>query len=261
MDLREKYIMDMVNGITLYDGGHYCASDGMCVMEAVSYIAGEEFSEHPECACPVVTAFMISLNDSLRDEDRDRWIKPLIPSIIGSRVLLENGQEDIDVQVKRALVAGDAALRQFIPFTLDQASVLFAAKDETAIANLCSDYAATLRALPEQTTLHELETSAQFAHTALDPINLGPYGDEAYLVSWCAHSDLFDLATRADNAAFILGKHRGIYDDIETIAEIGNVAHFAVRPNCDQTIARAEEINECRTSVALKMLAVGFNSL
>jgi len=30
----------------------------MCVMEAISYIAGEPRSDEPACACPVISAFL-----------------------------------------------------------------------------------------------------------------------------------------------------------------------------------------------------------
>src|ERR1700757_4018269 len=58
----------------------------MCVMEAAAYVAGEPWSDEPACACPVITAFMISWNDSLpNDAERDRLLKPLIPLVVGTR--------------------------------------------------------------------------------------------------------------------------------------------------------------------------------
>ena len=60
-----------------------------CVMEAVSYVAGEPWSDAPKCACPVITAFMISWNDGLQsDAERTRLLKPLIPLIVGLIVLM-----------------------------------------------------------------------------------------------------------------------------------------------------------------------------
>ena len=55
-----------------------------CVMEAVAYVAGEEWSDHPECASTVISAFLRSWNDSLSDEDR-QMLKPLIPKLVGTR--------------------------------------------------------------------------------------------------------------------------------------------------------------------------------
>ena len=57
-----------------------------CVMEAVAFIAGEPWSDHPECTCPVITAFMIRWNDRLSSDDlRNDLLRPLIPLLIGAR--------------------------------------------------------------------------------------------------------------------------------------------------------------------------------
>jgi hypothetical protein len=32
--------------------------EAMCVMEAVAFVAGEPWSDYPECACPVISAFL-----------------------------------------------------------------------------------------------------------------------------------------------------------------------------------------------------------
>src|SRR5271155_2475397 len=56
----------------------------MCVMEAVAYIAGESWSDSPECASPVISAFLRSYNDSVSGEFR-QTLKQYIPRLIGSR--------------------------------------------------------------------------------------------------------------------------------------------------------------------------------
>ena len=45
--------------ITLKSGNSAENEARMCVMEAVAYVAGEPWSDHPKCACPVITAFMV----------------------------------------------------------------------------------------------------------------------------------------------------------------------------------------------------------
>ena len=70
----------------LQRGVHPSFADGVCVMEAVAYVCGEPFSDHPACVCPVITAFMSSWNDDLPDDhERTRLLAPLILRIIGSR--------------------------------------------------------------------------------------------------------------------------------------------------------------------------------
>ena len=69
-----------IERLSLQSGSHESLEKGMCVMEAAAYVAGEPWSDHPVCACPVITAFMIAWNDALpNDAERDRLLKPLIP--------------------------------------------------------------------------------------------------------------------------------------------------------------------------------------
>ena len=94
--------------LTLKAGNHSTFDDGACLLEAASYIAGEPFSDHPECVCPVLGVFGRSWNDALDDESRDRLLKPFIPKLIGTRSTLA-------VQDARAFMASDWAVRTYTP--------------------------------------------------------------------------------------------------------------------------------------------------
>jgi hypothetical protein len=116
---------------TLSEGSHDDIERGMCVMEAVSYVAGEPWSDAPRCACPVVTAFLIAWNDALPDnETRDRLLKPLIPQIVGTR-------STPAVEQRRATMAADWLIRAHTPAWLRLAKL--------------ESQAAALEALPEIT--------------------------------------------------------------------------------------------------------------
>jgi hypothetical protein len=80
-----------------------------CVMQAVAYVAGEPWSDHPECACPVITAFMIRWNDSIRD-DAVRT-RPLIPLLVGTRSTKE-------IEDRRRWMATNWTLRERFPVVL-----------------------------------------------------------------------------------------------------------------------------------------------
>ena len=77
--------LDEIMRKPLLEGAH--EPDGeMCVMEAVAYVAGEPWSDKPDCACPVLGAFMRKWNDSLSsDDERNRLLRPLIPRLVGSK--------------------------------------------------------------------------------------------------------------------------------------------------------------------------------
>jgi len=88
---------------------HDPGSDRMCVMEAVAMLAGEEWSDHPQCASPVIGAFLRSWNDSLPDADRQQ-LKQYIPRLINSR-----GTDDQEVE--RSWLATDWLVRVPVSYT------------------------------------------------------------------------------------------------------------------------------------------------
>lgn len=89
-------------------GSHASPADGLCLMEAVAYVAGEPHSEHPECACPVISIFLRVWNDALPDNMRSQLLIPLIPEIIGTKASLE-------VELRRKMMALDWAVRSHLP--------------------------------------------------------------------------------------------------------------------------------------------------
>ena len=101
--------------LVLESGGHSDTKDAFCVMEAVAYFNHEPWSDHPECASPVITAFLVHWNDSLNDEDRQR-LKRFIPMVVGTRTT----PEDEEV---RAWLATDWLVRTFTPVWLDRAGL------------------------------------------------------------------------------------------------------------------------------------------
>jgi hypothetical protein len=69
--------------IVLERGKHALPEEGMCLMEAVSFVVGEPFSDHPSCVSPFLASFGRSLNDILPDKSRQQLI-PLIPWLIAT---------------------------------------------------------------------------------------------------------------------------------------------------------------------------------
>ncbi len=93
--------------LSLKQGAH-SPNSTFCVMEAVAYVAGESWSDHPECACPVIGAFLRSWNDSLRsDAERDHLLKSLVPRLVGTR--------NLALEKRRSLMAADWLVRVHTP--------------------------------------------------------------------------------------------------------------------------------------------------
>ena len=98
---------------TLASGSHKSYEDGMCILEAASYVAGEPWSDTPQCACPVIGVLLRSWNDGLPDDaTRDRLLKALIPQIVGTR-------STAAVEERRSYLALDWLVRVHAPAWLD----------------------------------------------------------------------------------------------------------------------------------------------
>jgi hypothetical protein len=53
-------------------------------MELASMLAGESFSDHPECVCPVIGSFLRAYNDSISDRRRQD-LYPYAAMVVGTR--------------------------------------------------------------------------------------------------------------------------------------------------------------------------------
>ncbi|HEY9497645.1 MAG TPA: hypothetical protein VIQ78_01315 [Terrimesophilobacter sp.] len=63
-------------------GRHRNPRKGACFMEFASYLAGERWSDHPECTHPALAFLARMVNDCTSDRERSR-LAELIPSVIG----------------------------------------------------------------------------------------------------------------------------------------------------------------------------------
>ena len=105
-----------IDQVQLKSGGHGSPKEGLCVMEAVAYIAREKHSDNPECVSPVIGAFMRAWNDVLSDEDRQK-LKALIPVIMDTRSTPEDEE-------RRAWMALDWVVREHTPAWLRLAGLI-----------------------------------------------------------------------------------------------------------------------------------------
>jgi hypothetical protein len=92
-------------------GPHNSPDDGMCLLEAVAYMAGEPHSAHPACTSPILAAFGRTINDRLDDEER-QFLAPLISRLIGTRV-------DRKIDLVRAITLVNASVHEIVPMVLD----------------------------------------------------------------------------------------------------------------------------------------------
>ena len=106
----------------LTSGEHATPEEGMCLMEAVAFLAGEAHSDRPECACPVITAYGWNLDlwmgkGEQGDALRAQYLAPLVSKLVGTRSTSE-------VSLKRAFFFVDRAVRLFAPMALESAGLM-----------------------------------------------------------------------------------------------------------------------------------------
>jgi len=168
---------------TLDRGDHDGDSGAMCAMEAVAWIAGEPWSDAPQCASPVISQFMRSWNDALPNADRTRVLMPLLPEIIGTRTT------ETDEQT-RAWMAMDWAVRVYTPRWLREAGLTDHAVRIERLAPLVDAAAA----IASKQTL----TAARIAaHDAARAAARAVAWDAARAVAWDAAHDAARAAARA----------------------------------------------------------------
>jgi hypothetical protein len=164
---------EKIQRLPLLRGNHKPDSQ-FCVMEAAAFIAGEEWTDHPESVPPTIGAFLRCWNDVLpTDADRDRLLKPFIPRVIGLPA-------DDKIEEKRAVLLGDWVLRTAIP------EILRSIHRED-----CQEVGERLAALPPMKNYKEIETAAHAAFGAL--------ADFGILATFETLDALGILATRADS--------------------------------------------------------------
>ena len=93
-------------------GAHDRRDDGMCAMEMVAWLAGEDHSDEPRCACPAISSYVRALNDLLPDDsERTRLLRPLVPKFVNTR------GNDADALL-RGWVVLDGTMRELLPHVM-----------------------------------------------------------------------------------------------------------------------------------------------
>ena len=149
--------MDMTKlaDVMLRNGGHTGPEQGMCVMEAVAFLANEEFGDHPMCACPVVGAFLRKFNDRLpTDELRTELLMPLVSKLVGSKSTPE-------VDAKRRWIMVDWTVRVCAPLWIDLAGMSAEAKQLRDLPEVTKETYSTAVA-----TTRNVRTAAYAAYAA-----------------------------------------------------------------------------------------------
>jgi hypothetical protein len=208
--------------LILAHGSHGSFEEGVCVMEAVAYVAGEDHGDHPKCACPTISDFLRSWNDSLKDDQR-QILKPLIPKLVGTN----HGPE---IALKRSYMVADWLVRTYTPEFLRMAKLEADAEALAALGELKDKESFTAAVAPINTA----RDSARAAWAAA--------GDAAWAAAAGAAAGA--AARAAAWAAAAGAAARAAAGDAAWAAAAGDAAWAALKPSVERLQLSALDLVE-----------------
>jgi hypothetical protein len=167
-----------LDSIHLGKGRHQSAAEGMCPMEAAAWLAGEKHSDHPDCTCPVIAAYVRPISDWADDEQRQQ-LRAFLPRLIGSR--------SADHVVRRAEFLVRQAATVFLP-------LIYGELQEPEIA-------ADLRAIPINATMDQLSDAVHKARQCLASGNVADVDGVKVMAAIAVEYALMHSRERIDDAA------------------------------------------------------------
>ena len=181
-------------------GAHDNPKEGACVMEMVSFLAGEDWSDRPACTHPVLAEMARSVNDRLPDDERQK-ILPLMGRLFGTA---ETGT-DRERHVLRVRLAAWCA-RQVLDLAPDRGVALAAV---VAAEGWCDGLvtAAECRAAADA-------ANAANAANAAYAANAANAANAAYAANAAANAA---YAANAANAASLLPLLSGLIDEYDRL--------------------------------------------
>jgi len=195
-----------LDALVLAKGSHDDREQGVCLMEAVAWFAGQEHTDHPPCVSPVLAAFGRSWNDALPDDQR-HILKPFIPLLPGTA---GDGHE-----LARSYLAVDWLAREHAPAFLALTPALIPHADALRALSPLRDARAVQAAKPALAAARDAARAAA-RDAAWDAAGAAAWdaawdaigaaaGDVAWDAAWAAARDvLAPTVTQLQESAIVL---------------------------------------------------------
>ena len=136
----------------LSSGAHNSPQDGACVMEYISLLAGEDWSDTPSCTHPALAKAAQIVNDRLYNNNR-YLIVPLIGRLFGTAdVGTDEERKRVSVGLAQWCAAANATAATNAAYAADAADAAYAAA-YAANATAATAYAAAAAAVAAATKL------------------------------------------------------------------------------------------------------------
>ena len=111
---------DMLEMIELSEGSHPERAGGLSAMEAAAWLAGEPHSMEPGSVSPIIRNIMTGWSDNLTASERNRLLRPLLPSLIGTGIGQNSDRvEQARVEHARLHLCLDWCIREHLPILLE----------------------------------------------------------------------------------------------------------------------------------------------
>lgn len=228
---------------TLSAGAHHPGGGRACVMEYVSLLAGEEWSDRPSCTHPVLASMAQEVNDSLPDDERYQLV-PLIGRLFGTSVAHLSERDQHVLAVRLAVWCA----RQVLPLApesgpaeraIDAAEGWHEGRVSTEECRLAAAYAA--HAASDAAASDAAYAAAHAAANAANAAFAAAYA--AYAASDAANAaanaayadDAYDAATQ--ETADLIGLLAGLIDEFDRLT--GRTEHREVSPDELRSLADA----------------------
>ena len=108
----KRLLIEHDDGV-LKSGSHQKDGRDFCAMEFIAKVAGEPWTDTPECVHPSLSAYCRAMNDARwpSDDERTKGMLPLLANVFGTR----------DLKINIANIA-EQTIRQIVPIALEHAA-------------------------------------------------------------------------------------------------------------------------------------------
>jgi hypothetical protein len=209
-----------LGAIPLTKGSHTTREEGLCLLEAVAWEAGEEHTDRPSCVSPVLATFGRRLNDVLPDDTRQQ-LSQYRRAMIGTA---GDGRDQA-----RAYLALDWLARTCQPAWLDLAGLPAPAAALRALTPI-TDTGTLEAARPALAAAAAADADADAAYAAVAAADVAAY---AVAAAAYAVADAAAAAASAADAAY------AVADAASAAADAAAVAASAASADAADAVADA----------------------
>jgi hypothetical protein len=228
-DLTDLTDLTTLDTLVLQQGSHETREAGMCAMEAVAWLAGEPHSDHPQCACPVISRFIIRVNDRLGEDARNRLLKPFLRLLVGSKATRE-------VEIRRGFVAADYAVRVFVPARLSRLGKKELADRLRSVGRIDSEASARAARVVAEQVYTDAASAASYAAYAASAAS--------YAAAYAAYAAASAAAYAAASAAASAASYAAAYAAASAAASAASAAAAYADAAADAAAAE-QDITSC----------------